>query len=194
VPARDGEIVIVSAVRPNGDGDQLVAWVRRIEDLKKGRYVSEIGRFSQPPRIEDLAALTLDNDDLEDIRRCRSGACGVKLSDEEIAHLRQTAAAAGTSWKLVIQEAFRGVVLARVQTSRTDFLAYRRTMTSRTLSRSLPNSQPSSRSQGFSSRASPDLPDYLTQYPRRASAGVESFFESFFSWSKEALGGNRSLP
>jgi hypothetical protein len=190
VPTRDGEIVIVSAVRLNGDGDRLVAWVRRIEDLKEGRYVSEIGRFSQPPRIEDLAALTLDNDDLEDIRRCRSGACGVKLSDEEIAHLRQTAAAAGTNWKPVIQEAFRGVVLARVQTSRTDFLAYRRTMTSRTLSRSLPNSQPSSRSQGFSSRASPDLPDYLTQYPRRASTGVESFFY----WSKEALGGNRSLP
>ena len=31
----------------------------------------------------------------------------------------------------------------------------------------------------------PDLTDYLTQYPHRASAGLESFLH----WSKEALGG-----
>ena len=36
-------------------------WMRRVEDLQKGPYVSTIGRFSQPPRLTDLDGLSLDD-------------------------------------------------------------------------------------------------------------------------------------
>lgn len=186
VRARDREIAIVSAARVNVDGDRLVAWVRQIDGLKRGRYVSAIGRFSQPPRIEDLGALTLDDDDLEEVRHCRSGACGVKMSGEEIAHLRQTAAAAGTNWKPAVQGTFRKIVLARVEKYLTDGLAGSSPYHDQKIPVSLDAEFAAIIDESeFLVARQPDLTDYLTQYPRRASAGIESFLY----WSKEALGG-----
>ena len=50
--------------------------VRDIERFKSGEGVLQIGRFSTPPVLEDLAALTVDKDDF-DPRSCRVGDCGV---------------------------------------------------------------------------------------------------------------------
>src|SRR5689334_25161 len=56
----EGPEVGVFAVAPvSVDGDRLVAWERRIEEFKKSSQVLAIGRFSDPPRIEDLANLEL---------------------------------------------------------------------------------------------------------------------------------------
>lgn len=186
VAARDRDIAIASAVPVNVDGDRLIAWMRRIEDLKKGRYVSQIGRFSEPPRTEDLGALTLDDDDLDEIRRCRPGACGVKLSNEAIADLRQAAAAAGTNWKPAVQEAFRGVVLAHVQKYVTDGLAGLPPYHDQKSPVS-PDAEFAAiiKESAFLPARQPALGDYLTRFPRRASNDIESFFY----WSKEELGG-----
>jgi hypothetical protein len=56
----------------------------------------------------------LDDKDIEAIRECRPGACGVKLSDAEIATLRavHSAGAEGTA---NVQRAFRQLVLRRVE-------------------------------------------------------------------------------
>lgn len=186
MPARDREIAIVSATRVKVHGERLIAWVRRIEDLKKGRYVAAIGRFSQPPRIDDLGALALDDDDLEEIRRCRSGRCGLKLSDQEIVELRRTAAVAGANWKPAVQNGFRSVVLARVQSYLAGGLlasaSYHDQKTPVSLDAEFAAIIEQS---GFLVARLPALTDYLTQYPRRAGSGVESFLY----WSKEALGG-----
>jgi hypothetical protein len=71
LPSRDGEIAVFAAVRVAVDGNRLVTWVRRIDDLKRSSYVPAIGRVSEPPRIEDLADLELDDEDLADVRACR---------------------------------------------------------------------------------------------------------------------------
>ena len=88
VPASGRDLVIFGAVRVRVGGDRLVAWVRDIAALKRSPFVLEIGRFGDPPGLEDLARLTLDDDDLREFRSCRPGHCGIKLSDEEIAHIR----------------------------------------------------------------------------------------------------------
>ena len=59
LPGRGREVVIFAAVAVNVDGDRLVAWVRKIAELKKSSFVLSIGRFSDPPRIEDLDGLAL---------------------------------------------------------------------------------------------------------------------------------------
>ena len=64
LPGEDLEVAMFAAVPVGIDGDRLVAWMRRIEELKKSSYVLAIGRFSDPPRIEDLAGLTLDDEEL----------------------------------------------------------------------------------------------------------------------------------
>ena len=98
VRGTDREVGVFAAVQVSIDGDRLVAWVRQIAELKKSPYVLAIGRFSDPPRIEDLKGLTLDDEDLSAIRRCRPGDCDLKLARSEMNVLRQTLAKSGDDW------------------------------------------------------------------------------------------------
>ena len=54
VRGTDREVGVFAAVQVNIDGDRLVAWTRDIGKLKQSPYVLAIGRFSDPPIIEDL--------------------------------------------------------------------------------------------------------------------------------------------
>jgi len=101
LPGRDREVAVFAAVRLDVDGDRLVAWVRRIEELKKSPYVTAIGRFSEPPRLEDLKSLALDDGDLLEIQACRPTRCGLHLSGIEISELHRTVNEAGKDWKPV---------------------------------------------------------------------------------------------
>src|SRR5688572_16840477 len=62
-------------------------FVSRIQDIaaiRRSRFVPAIARFSDPPTVGDLAALTLDEQDLNDLVNCRPRDCGLKLGDSEI--------------------------------------------------------------------------------------------------------------
>jgi hypothetical protein len=109
------ELAVFAAVPIEVDGDRLVAWVRRIDALKRSERVLAIGRFSDPPRIEDLADMSLDDGDLESVRSCRPDHCGVKLSADEMSTLQRAADRAGDDWKPMLQVAFREMVLRRVK-------------------------------------------------------------------------------
>ena len=61
---------------------------RAIESFKKSAEVLQIGRFSDPPAVGDLRPLTIDPDDLEELRKCRPGACDLKVTDDAMARLR----------------------------------------------------------------------------------------------------------
>ena len=99
VRGADREIGVFAAIQVSIDGDRLVAWTRDIGELKKSPHVLAIGRFSDPPTIQDLERLTLDDEDLSAIRRCQRGDCGLKLAGAEMDRLRQTLAEAGDNWK-----------------------------------------------------------------------------------------------
>ena len=115
LPAESKEVAVRASTRVDADPARLIRWTRRVEALNKGRYVAAIGRFSEPLRIEDLEGLSLDGEDLMDLRSCRPGKCGVKLSDAEIAQVRETMAVAGSDWKTATQRIFRAIVLARAE-------------------------------------------------------------------------------
>lgn len=79
LPARAaGEIAVVGAVRISAPKEAFFARVRDIVRFKRGPDVIQIGRFSSPPVLDDLAALTVDRDDF-DVRSCRVGDCPVRL-------------------------------------------------------------------------------------------------------------------
>lgn len=110
----DHEVAVFAAVRAGVDGERLVAWMRRVEDLKKSGYVLSIGRFSDPPRIEDLSALELDPDELSDVMDCRPGDCGLKLTSVEMQALQMAAVREAPQWQSRLQQSFRRLVLQRV--------------------------------------------------------------------------------
>jgi len=185
LPARGKEDAVFVAVPVAIDDSRLIAWERRIEDLKKGKYVLAVGRFSSPPRIEDLATLELDHNDIEDIRKCRQGSCQLKLSAPEMQQLQgadQTtddAAAIGT-----VQDVFRHIILNRVQLyiRNGQIPAYEDEHTP---------AHPDVRFASvlehtpFITKHTPDLAEYLLHYPAKPIAGMETFFY----WSKERVVG-----
>ena len=89
LPARGGDISVVGAAKIRVGNERLATWMRQIEDLQRGPYVPIAVRFSDPPRLEDLDRLVLDRSDLDDIRDCERGDCGLKLSGDEIDRLRR---------------------------------------------------------------------------------------------------------
>lgn len=187
VEADGREVAVFSAmaVDRSVDADRLTAWVRDIATLKQGKYVLAVKRFSTPPRIEDLAALSLDEGDLNDVKRCRPARCGLKLSAEEIAELQQTIRNSGASWKGAVQTTFRKIVLQRVQTYLQKGQAGLGTYSDR---QDAPSPESSfggivGRSPFLTARV-PLLAGYLTGYPQVSPLDVESFLY----WSDEKLG------
>jgi hypothetical protein len=185
LPVENPELAVFGATRIEIDANRLVAWVRQVQDLYKGSYMPMIGRFSLTPHIEDLAGLVVDDQDLEDIRRCRPGDCGVKLSAREIETLQQAIAAAGAEWKPAAQAAFRRVVLVRAQ----HFLAHGYCENEVYDDHETPV-QPEAEFIALTrrfvpvSRALGALAPYLMRRPRLEERDVESFLY----WSKDTLG------
>ena len=172
LPGQDREVAIFAAVPVDADGDRLIPWARNIAALKKSSFVLAIGRFSDPPRLEDLGGLALEDDDLDDLRACRPTDCGLKLTAAEIAQL-QAAIAGRIDWKSVLQDGFRRVVLQRVEA----YLAHG-------LSSPAVFSSIVRRSMCLTEQL-PAFANYLDRYPQVSMPQVESFIY----WSKERFGG-----
>jgi hypothetical protein len=184
LPGKDLEVAVFAAVPVNIGGDRLVAWMRRIEELKKSAYVLAIGRFSDPPQIEDLGGLALDDEELSEILVCRPGSCGLKLSAVEMTHLQRAAADAGSGWRPRLQQAFRAVVLERVKAYLADGHAalapyvdaggpvWPATRFASVLGHSV-----------FLTEHLPQFAQHLSRYPQTPTPALESFVY----WSKERL-------
>jgi hypothetical protein len=82
-PTSAGEVGVVGAVRVHARRQRFVERYRDIVEFKKGPDVLQIGLFSHPPAIADLAPLDLGKEDV-DLRGCRVGRCDVRLSADEI--------------------------------------------------------------------------------------------------------------
>jgi hypothetical protein len=116
--AKERDIAVFSAIElpPTVTPERFIAWLHDVAEFRKSSYVTNVRRFSTPARLEELGELTLDDKDLDDIRECRPGQCGLKLSAAEIETLRNVVAGAGAGWKQAVQLAFRDIVLDRVRT------------------------------------------------------------------------------
>jgi hypothetical protein len=186
LPGDGKEIAVFAALPTNVDGDRLVAWVRQIADLKKGVYVQAIARFSDPPRLEDLEGLALHDRDLSAIPQCEPGACGLKLAASEMQQLQSAVTASGEDWEPALQDAFRRLVLQRVEAylagGHAALPAYENASTPISLAARFSTLLEHS---AFLTKEVPEFANALAQSPAVPIAGVESFVY----WSKESFNG-----
>jgi len=183
VAGRDSEVGVWAAVPVNVDGDRLVAWMRRIEALKKSSYVPAIGRFSNPPRLDDLADMSLDDEDTADLATCHPNHCDLKLSAAEMISLQHAAGHPDA-----LQQRFRQLVLDRIN-------AY--------LSGGAIGPYADRASEVWPAQAFDRLLDHSTFVTMHAPSFAESLrrtrtastpaVESFLYWSKESLGGKPTI-
>jgi hypothetical protein len=169
LPASGHELAFLTAGALEVGPDALVASVRDMPGLKRSSYVPQIGRFSSQPLVEDMRELTLDVSDLDEIRRCRPGRCGLKLDPEEIDSLHKTSASNAAS-KSAIEEEFRRIVVERAR---------------RYLARGDDDGQPEFgmllQHSPYAQLKLPHVVDYLERYPEARLPDCESFLY----WSKE---------
>lgn len=190
LPARDGDVAVFGAAKIRVGSGRLVAWIRQMEDLQRGSYVPVAGRFSDPPRLEDLDRLVLDKKDLEDIRDCERGDCGLKLSGDEIDHLRRWTTVAGEQWESAVQAEFRRIMLRRA----TAYLAQGNAGIPPYEDRESAVSG-AAEFEAVAARMNDVMPpdsgvvDYLRRFPDDRREDIESFLY----WSKEELGGGKPI-
>jgi hypothetical protein len=184
LPGGDGQLAVLVATRLDAPPDALVAWTRRIAELKQSRFVLAIGRFSDPPTLADLHKLSLDEGDLEAIRECTPGDCGLKLSTPEIESLKSAAESGGTAWHEAVQHEFRRLVVARVNLYRAGGLSTLPPTDDRHTPKHLEKAFASILAKSPYLEQLPNVERWLKNYPDVEDAGIESLFY----WSKEQYG------
>jgi hypothetical protein len=181
VAREDPEVAVWAAVPVNIDGDRLVAWMRRIEELKKSPYVLAIGRVSDPPRLDDLADLSLDDEEISDIADCRPGHCDLKLSAAEMTALKHVAGGAR-------QQRFRQIVLDRINA----YLSGGRIGPYADTDREVWPGQEFDRVLEHSTFLTMHVPSFAESLHGPRTASIPAV-ELFLYWSKERLGGKTSI-
>ncbi len=177
------ETRLMGVVKIQGSPEKLVERFRDIVSFEKGTGVLQIGRFSEPPRVEDVSSLTVDPGDIEDVQECRPGECAIKMSEVTMNAFR------ALDWEAE-DAAERANRLARRMI--VDFLESYREGGNKSLGLFHDKKKPLLVGQQFEEMMEdPDLPVYfpelfrfLLDYPASHLAGSEEFFY----WSKVDFG------
>lgn len=106
-PRAATEVVPFGIVKVSVPAGFFVERFKDIATFKKGREVLQIGKFHSPPRLEDLDGLTLSPDELEALKRCRVGDCGLKMTGEMIGRLRREVDWAAPDWQRLTMSVYR---------------------------------------------------------------------------------------
>ncbi len=82
------EVAVFGAVWVNAPMHRYVEAVSDIEAFERGGGFKVTKRIGSPPKLGDFAALHLPDEDLDDLRSCRVGACEVKLGEQALRRFR----------------------------------------------------------------------------------------------------------
>jgi hypothetical protein len=81
VPTTDkSEVAVTGVVNTNASADEFLRQYRDSMVRKNNAAILAIGSFSREPSLADLADLTLETDDIDDLKECVVGDCQIKLS------------------------------------------------------------------------------------------------------------------
>ena len=82
------EIAVLGAIWVNAPRGLYVQEVKNIEQFERGSGFRITKRISDPPRADDFAALTISDEDFEDLKDCKVGDCVLKLDADGVQALR----------------------------------------------------------------------------------------------------------
>jgi hypothetical protein len=164
---------------------RFVNQFKTLEGFKSSQFIKQIQKFSDPPRLSDLDALVLEQEDLDALRTCRVGECDVQLAAADIKRFNaevnwrspDAARAAASLYKAVLF-----ALLDKYRAGGPDrLLAYQdreATVRLATETEAILAATPSILEQV------PAFHSHIRRYPAGASANIENFFY----WSKETFG------
>jgi hypothetical protein len=108
------EIAIAGTVRVPISPAEYVRQLRDIVEFKRHEAVQQIGIFHHPPRVSDMAGLTLDRDHLDDLRKCRVDDCDVQLSRAAILRVSSEIDWSNPAAAVQANQVFRNILTEQV--------------------------------------------------------------------------------
>jgi hypothetical protein len=153
---------------------------RDIVSFKTSPEVLQIGRFGHEPKSSDLSALTLEPPDINDLRSCEPGDCGVKLDDQGIRAVAARDARVDTA-SAALRQYLAAYTLRYLQSGNGALIAYHNASNPRRLADDLRLILDHS---GYLQRGWPPLFDAVGSFTGTLAAGLEGFVY----WSKEKVG------
>src|SRR5262245_43626351 len=179
------EVGVLGVTWIDAPPEEYVRAVEDIEQFEKGGSFQVTKRISDPPVLEDFAALKLSDEDVDDLKKCRVGDCQLKLGADAISRLRAGSQRSKHSASKNVQSLFRQLALEYVDRyqrgGNAELEVYR------------DKSRPISIATEFAAvvdemaellRYAPTLRRYLLEYPNaQLSEGT-----SFFYWQQVDFG------
>jgi hypothetical protein len=83
------ELAFIGATHVDASPSTLIAQFRDIENFKKADEVLKVKKMSTPPVRKDFSELTLEPNDIKDLKKCKPGKCDLKLSAAMITNLQK---------------------------------------------------------------------------------------------------------
>lgn len=106
------EVAVVGAVRIAGSQTKLFERYRNPSAVKSSDVVLETGRFSTPPVAGDLGSLHIEDFDLGQLRTCKPGDCGIRLSTRDVDRFTHEVNWNAPNWKQQAGDLWRTVLAA----------------------------------------------------------------------------------
>jgi hypothetical protein len=103
------EVAVLGVVWVNASPARYVQQMKNIEQFERGGAFRITKRISDPPRADDFTALTISDEDLEDLKDCRVGDCALKLDADGVQALR-----ASVDWRRPTAKADATALLRRL--------------------------------------------------------------------------------
>lgn len=113
------EIALCGMLRLRAPAEMFLQSFRENMTRKSNQAILEIGSFRNPPLLDDLQTLTIDDRDVEDLRECVVGDCRVKLSAIMIERLQKDVDWAAGDYRLQVTRLLKQMLLDYVR----DYLA-----------------------------------------------------------------------
>jgi len=84
------EVFVFGAVYVESTPEKYVKLASNIESLRKLPNYLAIQEFSEPPQLSDLDGFTLEEQDIQELKKCKPGHCEVQLPSEAMEAFQQS--------------------------------------------------------------------------------------------------------
>lgn len=109
------EVAVTGLVNINASPEDFLRSYRDSMLRKSNAAILEIGSFGREPALADLAGLSLETRDIEDLKECVAGDCQVKLSAPMIERFRKEIDWAAPDYQLQVTNLFKEMLLAYIK-------------------------------------------------------------------------------
>jgi len=109
------EVAVTGLVNINASAEDFLRSYRDSMMQKSNAAILEIGRFGPEPALADLAGLSLEPRDIEDLKECVVGDCQVKLSAPMIERFRKEIDWAAPDYQLRAANLFKEMLVAYIK-------------------------------------------------------------------------------